>query len=59
MKRIIAFVVRVCIRLSHKGEHVGHAVYMGMVAVMADHAYRYAAGLVLVMIIINAIAGEE
>lgn len=59
MKKAVAFVVRVCVRFSRRGEHIGHAVYMGMVALMADHAYRYAAGFVFVLVVINAIAGDE
>lgn len=38
---------------SHKGEHLCHSIYLGMVAVEAHGMYRYAAGIGVTLILFN------
>jgi hypothetical protein len=37
----------------HKGEHLFHSLYLGMVSVEAHGYYRYAAGAALVVIMLD------
>jgi hypothetical protein len=39
--------------LLHKGEHVVHMGYFGLVAMEAHGSYRYAAGVLLVMSVLG------
>lgn len=45
----------------HKGEHLCHSVYLGLVAFEAHGMYRYAAGIGVALVLLNYIftlAGE-
>lgn len=56
---LIEYVKRLSIRVSRKGEHVMHVVYLCMVGYQADHAYKYAAIAVVLFVAVNTFAGEE
>jgi hypothetical protein len=43
----------------HKAHEVGHATYLGMVAVEAHGHYRYAAAVLLVVMVLGWFFGDE
>jgi len=50
--------VKIAHRVGRKGEHAGHVAYLALVSI-GTPLYKYAAGVLLVFVIINLLAGDE